>query len=197
MKPDWVDRLGAELKRDDDDLFDAAHGVVRQLRQSIHAVVIETVPRYLLETNPATVKLDEHLVEGDRRARFPGPSLLRGQGPALFLPGGDQPEQRRGSDQRQLQEGLPARLRCRPTVSPRRRRARPGLRQPVAGRGHPRPLQGPDPALRQGRRRRNCSTPRRAPAPPGRFTATRRRSSTSPAEASPSLCPTPGGRWRR
>src|SRR5258705_11882214 len=56
----WVDSLGAKLMRDDDDLFNAAvvsfgsFGVVS-------AVVIETAPRYLLETRPRLAKLDETL----------------------------------------------------------------------------------------------------------------------------------------
>lgn len=60
MTTDWVKDLGATLKRDDDDLFNAAlvsfgsFGI-------IHAVVIETVPRYLLETRPGTATLDENL----------------------------------------------------------------------------------------------------------------------------------------
>jgi hypothetical protein len=60
MSAAWVKSLGATLKRDDDDLFNAAvvsfgsFGV-------IGAVVLETVPRYLLETRPATASLDEAL----------------------------------------------------------------------------------------------------------------------------------------
>jgi len=60
MSKAWVDGLGATLKRDDDDLFNAAvvafgsFGVVS-------AVVIETAPRYLLETHPTQVKLTEDL----------------------------------------------------------------------------------------------------------------------------------------
>jgi len=60
MAKAWVDSLGAKLMRDDDDLFNAAvvsfgsFGVVS-------AVVLETAPRYLLETRPRTVKLTEDL----------------------------------------------------------------------------------------------------------------------------------------
>ncbi|HKC03601.1 MAG TPA: hypothetical protein VKC17_09895 [Sphingomicrobium sp.] len=60
MAKAWVDSLGAKLMRDDDDLFNAAvvsfgsFGVVS-------AVVIETAPRYLLETRPRLAKLDETL----------------------------------------------------------------------------------------------------------------------------------------
>ena len=60
MAKAWVDSLGAKLMREDDDLFNAAvvafgsFGVVG-------AVVIETAPRYLLETRPNMAKLDETL----------------------------------------------------------------------------------------------------------------------------------------
>jgi hypothetical protein len=60
MKADWVKKLGATLKRDDDDLFNAAvvsfgsFGI-------IGAVVLETVPRYWLDTFPGTATLDEDL----------------------------------------------------------------------------------------------------------------------------------------
>jgi hypothetical protein len=60
MTADWVKKLGATLKRDDDDLFNAAvvsfgsFGIIQ-------AVVIETVPRYLLETRSGMAKLDEKL----------------------------------------------------------------------------------------------------------------------------------------
>ena len=60
MSAAWVKSLGATLKRDDDDLFNAAvvsfgsFGI-------INAVVLETVPRYLLETRPDTATLDEAL----------------------------------------------------------------------------------------------------------------------------------------
>jgi hypothetical protein len=59
MNAAWVKSLGATLKRDDD-LFNAAvvsfgsFGI-------IGAVVLETVPRYLLDTRPGTAKLDEDL----------------------------------------------------------------------------------------------------------------------------------------
>lgn len=59
MHPDWVGALGATLKRDDD-LFNAAvvsfgsFGIV-------HAVAIETAPRYRLEAIPGKAKLDEDL----------------------------------------------------------------------------------------------------------------------------------------
>src|SRR5258705_6562546 len=58
MAKAWVDSLGAKLMRDDDDLFNAAvvsfgsFGVVS-------AVVIETAPRYLLETRPRLAKAAE------------------------------------------------------------------------------------------------------------------------------------------
>jgi hypothetical protein len=61
MTKAWVEtKLGAKLLRDDDDLFNAAvvsfgsFGIVE-------AVVIETAPRYLLETTPGQEKLDEAL----------------------------------------------------------------------------------------------------------------------------------------
>jgi len=59
MNPAWVKSLGATLKRDDD-LFNAAvvsfgsFGI-------IGALVLETVPRYLVDTRPGTAKLDENL----------------------------------------------------------------------------------------------------------------------------------------
>jgi len=55
----WVDGLGATLKRDDD-LFNAAVVAFGSFG-IIGAVVIETVPRYLLETHPTQAKLDESL----------------------------------------------------------------------------------------------------------------------------------------
>ncbi|HVQ07687.1 MAG TPA: FAD-binding protein [Allosphingosinicella sp.] len=60
MKAAWVKQLGATLKRDDDDLFNAAIVAFGSFG-IIQAVVIETVPRYLLDTQPGQEKLDENL----------------------------------------------------------------------------------------------------------------------------------------
>jgi hypothetical protein len=60
MSAAWINQLGATPKRAEDDLFNAvlvsfgSFGVV-------NAVVLETAPRYLLETRPGTAKLDEAL----------------------------------------------------------------------------------------------------------------------------------------
>ncbi len=60
MSDAWITQLGATPKRADDDLFNAtvvsfgSFGI-------INAVVLETAPRYLLETKPGTAKLDEDL----------------------------------------------------------------------------------------------------------------------------------------
>lgn len=59
MAKAWVDGLGATLKRDDD-LFNAAVVAFGSFG-IIGAVVIEAVPRYLLETHPTQAKLDESL----------------------------------------------------------------------------------------------------------------------------------------
>ena len=60
MAKAWVDSLGATLRRDDDDLFDAAVVAFGSFG-IVSAVVIETAPRYLLETKPGIAKLDENL----------------------------------------------------------------------------------------------------------------------------------------
>jgi FAD/FMN-containing dehydrogenase len=60
MNAAWVKQLGATLKRDDDDLFNAAVVAFGSFG-IIQAVVIETMPRYLLETQPGQEKLDENL----------------------------------------------------------------------------------------------------------------------------------------
>lgn len=61
MKKSWVeDRLGARLERDDDDLFNAAVMAFGSFGV-IHAVVIETAPRYRLDCRPGKAKLDEKL----------------------------------------------------------------------------------------------------------------------------------------
>ncbi|HEY0413094.1 MAG TPA: hypothetical protein VGD66_08125 [Allosphingosinicella sp.] len=87
MKKEWVeDKLGAELKRDDDDLFNAAvvsfgsFGIIQ-------AVVIETVPRYLLETNPQTVTLDEPLWKAIGALDFSAHPFFKTKGrPYFFQP---------------------------------------------------------------------------------------------------------------
>jgi hypothetical protein len=58
MAEAWVDSLGATLKRDDDDHFNAAVVAFGSFG-IVSAVVIETAPRYLLETHPNQVKLNE------------------------------------------------------------------------------------------------------------------------------------------
>ena len=81
MAKAWVAGLGATLKRDDD-LFNAAvvafgsFGVVG-------AVVIETAPRYLLETRPRTAKLDADLWRAIGALDFSGPPF-HGNKPYFF-----------------------------------------------------------------------------------------------------------------
>ena len=59
MAKAWVDSLGATLKRDDD-LFNAAVVAFGSFG-IVSAVVIETAPRYLLETHPQPATLNEDL----------------------------------------------------------------------------------------------------------------------------------------
>lgn len=81
MSDAWVAQLGA-LRRNDDDLFNAAvvsfgsFGV-------ISAVVIETAPRYLLETRPATAKLNENLWKAIGALDFSAPPF-NGHRPYFF-----------------------------------------------------------------------------------------------------------------
>ena len=82
MSAAWVKQLGATLKRDDDDLFNAAvvsfgsFGI-------ISAIVIETVPRYLLETRPDTAKLDENFWKAIGALDFSAPPF-NGNKPYFF-----------------------------------------------------------------------------------------------------------------
>ena len=114
MTAAWVKQLGATLKRDDDDLFNAAvvsfgsFGIIQ-------AVVIETVPRYLLKTQPGNEKLDEELWKAIGALDFTAHPFFGGR-QALFLPGGDQSGHRRGAAQRQLPGGMPAPVTCRTTA---------------------------------------------------------------------------------
>jgi hypothetical protein len=83
MSEAWVKQLGATLKRDDDDLFNAAvvsfgsFGI-------IGAVVIETAPRYLLETNPGTATLDEDLWKAIGGLDFSAHPVFKGKKPYFF-----------------------------------------------------------------------------------------------------------------
>jgi hypothetical protein len=83
MTPAWVAKLGATLKRDDDDLFNAAvvsfgsFGIIQ-------AVVIETVPRYLLETKPGIAKLDETLWKAIGALDFTAHPFFGGLEPYFF-----------------------------------------------------------------------------------------------------------------
>ncbi|HEX6376866.1 MAG TPA: hypothetical protein VFZ91_14235 [Allosphingosinicella sp.] len=83
MKPEWVARLGAELERDDD-LFDAAVVAFGSFG-IIQAVVIETVPRYLLKTNPGTAKLDEALWKAIGGLDFSAHPFFAGKGRPYFF----------------------------------------------------------------------------------------------------------------
>jgi FAD binding domain len=84
MRAAWVDQLGATLKRADDDLFNAAlvsfgsFGV-------INAVVLETAPRYLLETRPGTAKLDEALWKVIGALDFSAHPLFKAGGKPYFF----------------------------------------------------------------------------------------------------------------
>lgn len=83
MSAAWVSQLGATLKRADDDLFNAAvvsfgsFGVV-------NAVVLETAPRYLLETRPDTAKLDEPLWKVIGALDFSGHPKFKAGKPYFF-----------------------------------------------------------------------------------------------------------------
>ncbi|MEA3051725.1 MAG: hypothetical protein QOG72_628 [Sphingomonadales bacterium] len=80
----WIARLGAKPMREDDDLFNAAvvsfgsFGI-------IHAVVLETAPRYLLETNPQTLKLDENLWKAIGALDFSAHPFFAGKGRPYFF----------------------------------------------------------------------------------------------------------------
>jgi hypothetical protein len=85
MTRDWVEnRLGATLKRDDDDLFDAAVVSFGSFGL-IESVVIETVPRYLLQTNPKTVPLDEPLWRAIGALDFSAHPVFAGKGAPYFF----------------------------------------------------------------------------------------------------------------
>jgi hypothetical protein len=85
MRKDWVeDKLGAKLMRDDDDLFNAAVVAFGSFG-IIQAVVIETVPRYLLETNPKTVTLDEPLWKAIGALDFSAHPFFAGKGKPYFF----------------------------------------------------------------------------------------------------------------
>ncbi len=59
MDPAWIATLGADRVQDDE-LFNAAVVSIGSFG-IIHAVVLETAPRYLLVSKPGTAKLDENL----------------------------------------------------------------------------------------------------------------------------------------
>jgi len=84
MKREWVAALGAELKRDDDDLFNAAVVSFGSFGL-IQAVVIETVPRYLLETRPGTARLDEALWKVIGGLDFSAHPFFAGRGRPYFF----------------------------------------------------------------------------------------------------------------
>jgi hypothetical protein len=84
MKREWVEAsLGATLKRDDDDLFNAAVVSFGSFGL-IESVVIETVPRYLLKTNPTTVTLDEPLWRAIGALDFSAHPVFAGKTPYFF-----------------------------------------------------------------------------------------------------------------
>ena len=84
MSAAWVKQLGATLKRDDDDLFNAAvvsfgsFGIIQ-------AVVLETAPRYLLETQPGTAKLDEDLWKAIGALDFSAHPFFKPKGKPYFF----------------------------------------------------------------------------------------------------------------
>lgn len=84
MSAAWVKSLGATLKRDDDDLFNAAvvsfgsFGVVG-------ALVLETAPRYLLETHPNTATLNEDLWKVIGALDFSAHPLFKTDGKPYFF----------------------------------------------------------------------------------------------------------------
>ena len=82
MSKAWVASLGATLKRDDDDLFNAAVVAFGSFG-IVSAVVIETAPRYLLETRPDMAKLDENLWRAIGALDFSAPPF-NGDKPYFF-----------------------------------------------------------------------------------------------------------------
>lgn len=83
MKAAWVKTLGATLKRDDDDLFNATVVAFGSFG-IIQAVVIETVPRYLLETRPGIARLDEALWQAIGALDFSTHPFFGGHAPYFF-----------------------------------------------------------------------------------------------------------------
>jgi hypothetical protein len=94
MSAAWIATLGAEPMREDDDLFDAAvvsfgsFGIIA-------AIVIETVPRYLLKTKPGRAKLDENLWKAIGGLDFSAHPFFQPEGRPYFFqavinPGSDE-----------------------------------------------------------------------------------------------------------
>ena len=82
MAREWVDRVGATLKRDND-LFNAALVSFGSFG-FIESVVIETVPRYLLETRPGTAVLDEPLWRAIGALDFSAHAFFKNARPYFF-----------------------------------------------------------------------------------------------------------------
>lgn len=79
----WAQRLGAELRRDDD-LFNAAVLCFGSFG-FVHAVLLETAPRYLLDARPGRAKLDEDLWKAIGALDFSAHAFFRSRGRPYFF----------------------------------------------------------------------------------------------------------------
>ena len=142
MSAAWVKTLGATLRRDDDDLFNAAVVAFGSFG-IIQAVVIESVPRYLLETQPGQEKLDENLWKAIGALDFTAHPFFKEGRPYFFQavinPATDEvllnANYKRKDDDRAPTYGL--------TQDPKA--IGPGFDFLVHRRGHPRRVQGAHP----------------------------------------------------
>ena len=188
------------LKRDDDDLFNAAvvsfgsFGI-------IGAVVLETVPRYLLETHPGTAKLDEDLWKVIGGLDFSAHPFFKPDGK---MPGGKpyffQAVINPASDEVLLnanyKKDCPADYEPNYDLTQKPGAIGPGFDSLSTVGFILDKFKGVIPKFSKLVAGALFDTAAR-PARRARFTASRRPSSMSPAAASRSRSPTRGGRWRR